>query len=63
MCSSIGFVEDGFFIILDGTEDSIKKAKELLAGLASQYKDNEAVLKKHDELEEQATHGFGFIMG
>ena len=63
MCSSLGFKDDGFFIIVEGPDSVIKKAKELLGDLVVEFKDEDAVLKKYDELEEKATHGLGFIMG
>ena|SRR3989338_9020541 len=63
MCSSLGFKEEGFFIILDATENAMKLAKELVKDLAMPYKDREKVLKKYDETENQAASGFGFIMG
>ena len=63
MCSSLGFKEEGFFIILDATETAMKLAKELVKDLAMPYKDREKVLKKYDETENQAASGFGFIMG
>lgn len=63
MCSSLGFKDDGFFIIFDGTEDSLKKAKDLLKELTTEYKDKDEVLKKYDDEEEKASHGFGFVMG
>ncbi|MBI5331974.1 MAG: hypothetical protein HZB65_00205 [Candidatus Aenigmarchaeota archaeon] len=61
MCSSLGFEEDGFFIIISGSDDAVKRAKELLKELALPYKNKEKVLKRNDEIEDQATSGFGFI--
>ena len=63
MCSSLGFKDDGFFVIVEGPDSAVERAKMLLGDLVAEYKDGEVVLKKYDELEEKATHGFGFIMG
>ncbi len=62
-CVALGFKEDGMFLIIDGAEDAIKKAKELLKDIASEYKEKESVLKKYDEEQDQAAEGFGFILG
>ena len=61
-CLSLGVKEDGFFIIIDGADNAIQKARELLKDLATEYKNKDAVLKAYDEQEEQASEGFGFIM-
>ncbi|MBI4895392.1 MAG: hypothetical protein HY831_02760 [Candidatus Aenigmarchaeota archaeon] len=63
MCSSLGFKDEGFFIIFDGTEESLKKARELIKEFTIEYKNKDDVLKKYDDEEERASHGFGFIMG
>jgi len=63
MCSSLGFKDDGFFIIIDGNEEAVKKATELLGEFVVKFNEKDAVLKKYDELEDKAMHGFGSIFG
>jgi len=63
MCSSLGFKDEGFFIIFDGTDESVKKSKELIKEFAIEYKDRDDVLRKYDDEEEKTSHGFGFVMG
>jgi hypothetical protein len=52
-----------YFIILDASEEAIKKAEELLKELAKKYDKKENVLKKFDEQENSAIEGFGAIVG
>lgn len=61
--SSIGMKEEGIFIILDASEDALKKAEDLLKGLAKKYKKKNEVIKKVDEQENAAIEGFGNIIG
>ena len=60
---SLGFKEEGFFLIIDGSEEALKKAEELLKDLAAPYEKDEEVLKKFKEQEEKTSESFGFIMG
>jgi hypothetical protein len=59
----LGFDEEGFFLIIDGSEASLKKAEELLKGLANKYPKKDAVLVKFDEQEAATTEAFGFLIG
>jgi predicted peroxiredoxin len=51
------------FIIIDGSEVALKKAAELLKGLAEKAKNKDEVLKKFDEIENQSASGLGSIFG
>lgn len=61
-CGSLDIDEDGYFIILAGSEDVITKAKELLKDLVSVYEKKDDVLNKLEK-EEDALGGFGNILG
>ncbi len=60
--STLDVKEDGYFLIIDGRPDVLKRAGELLKGLAERYKDKEAVLKKIEDEENRAIEGFGNIL-
>ena len=60
---SLEIEEDGFFIIVDGSDESIKKSEELLKDLAKKYKSKEKVEQKIKEQEDTAIEGFGNILG
>ncbi|MBI2583333.1 MAG: hypothetical protein HYW25_01580 [Candidatus Aenigmarchaeota archaeon] len=61
--ASVLGLEGDIFIIIDGNEAAIKRAQELLKGIAQKSKKEDLVLKKYDELEEKAAEGFGAILG
>ncbi|MFH0832492.1 MAG: hypothetical protein V1900_02090 [Candidatus Aenigmatarchaeota archaeon] len=63
LASALGMKEDGYFIIVNGSDEAMKKVKELLKGIAEKYKDKENVLKKVAEEEDIAIEGFGNILG
>ena len=60
---SLEMEEDGYFIILDASEERIKKAETLLKGIAQKYAHQKKVLEKFDEQEDAAIEGFGNILG
>ena len=60
---SLGIQEDGYFIIVEASEEATKKAKELLKDLAVIYKHADKVLEKYDEQENAAIEGFGGVLG
>ena len=60
---SLDMDEDGYFIVLDASEERIKKAEQLLHGIATKYKHAKKVLEKIDEQENAAIEGFGNILG
>ncbi len=51
------------FLIIEGSEVAVKKADELLKGLAEKAKNQEEILKKFDEIENQSASGLGSIFG
>ena len=57
--------KDGEYFYLEGTEDKIKKAKELAKDLAEEVlgEEKEKVVKILKEEEERAIEGFGAILG
>ena len=57
--------KDGVYFYLEGTEDKIKKAKELAKDLAEEVlgEEKEKVVKILKEEEERAIEGFGAILG
>ena len=61
--SSLDIKEDGYFIILDASEERVHKAKELVKEYAQPYKHAKRVLEKIDAQEESAIEGFGNILG
>jgi hypothetical protein len=61
--ASLEMEEDGYFIILDASEERIKKAEHLLHGIAQKYAHQKRVLEKIDEQENAAIGGFGNILG
>ena len=62
-CRSLGLAQEGYVIIIDGSDEAIKRADGLLKGLAAKYKKKEEVIKKFEEEEQKATEAFGFIIG
>lgn len=63
LATALGMKEDGYFILIDGSDESIKKAEELLKGTAERYKNKNAVIDKIKEEEDSAIEGFGNIVG
>jgi len=61
--SALGIEEDGFFIIMDGSEEALAKANELLKDLAKKYGKKDDVLQKFDEMEAATSEAFGFVIG
>jgi uncharacterized protein (DUF2164 family) len=57
--------KDGVYFYLEGTEDKIKKARELAKDLAEEVlgEEKEKVVKILKEEEERAIEGFGAILG
>ncbi|MFH0949350.1 MAG: hypothetical protein V1802_02585, partial [Candidatus Aenigmatarchaeota archaeon] len=63
LCSSLGFEEDGYFIVLDVGKEAVKKAESLLEGIAEKYNDKKTVLERIKEQDDSAAEGFGMILG
>ena len=59
--SSLGLKEDKTYLIIDGSEEAIKIADILLKNAATKIKNKDAILKKFDEIENEAAEGFGFL--
>lgn len=61
--SNLDFDEDGYFCIVDTSEEGIEKAKELLKNLGKTYDNKEDVIKKQEQAENNAAEAFGNILG
>lgn len=59
---TLGMDDDGFFIIIDGSEQAIAKAAELMKDLGKKYDKKDAVLTAFDDLEAKTSESFGFIL-
>ncbi len=62
---SLGLHEEGYYLLVSGSEEGIKKSRELLKGLGRELRGEEAkgvadIIKKQ---EEEAMEGFGGIFG
>ena len=57
--------KEGFYFYIEGTEDKIKKARELGKELAEEVsgEEKEKIVKLLKEEEEKAIEGFGAILG
>ena len=61
--SSLGINEEGYFFILDMSDEALQRADELTKGLVEKYENAERVIKAVDEQEDSALEGFGNILG
>jgi hypothetical protein len=63
--AAIGMKKEGYYLLIDGGEAAVKKARELLKGLAEELKggDAEKVTSAIDGQESSAAEGFGAIFG
>jgi hypothetical protein len=63
--TSLGMGKEGYYIIINGSEESIKKAKDMLKDITKEVsgKEMEDVNKKIKEQEEASIQGFGRIFG
>jgi hypothetical protein len=63
--SAIGMKKAGYYIVIDGEDEAVKKAKEILAGLAGVVSgaEEKSVVKAIEEQESSADAGFGAIFG
>ena len=52
-----------YVMIIDGSDEAVERAKELLKDMAEIIEDNQAVIDKIKEEEDAATEGFGNIFG
>ena len=63
LASSMNLEKEGYFIIINGSEESIKRAGELIGSFAKKYEKKEKVLEKIREEEDSAAEGLGAILG
>ncbi len=63
--SSLGVDKKGYYLLVDGEDESIKQAKKILSGLAKELTGPEAekVLSAIEQQESSAAEGFGAIFG
>ncbi|MEM5813325.1 MAG: hypothetical protein QXU71_03120 [Candidatus Aenigmatarchaeota archaeon] len=55
--------EDKFYFLIDGNEEAIGRAKDILKDIAKEAENKEEIIRKIKEEEEQALLGFGSILG
>jgi hypothetical protein len=62
---ALGMKKDGYYLEIDGSEESVERLNEILKGVGKEVekKEREEVLKKISEQEESAAQGFGSIFG
>lgn len=63
LASSMGLEKEGYFIIINGSEESIKKAQELIGNFAKKYDKKQKILERLKEEEDSAAEGLGAILG
>lgn len=63
--SAIGVQKEGYYVLIDGTENAVAKAREMLKGAADELKGSaaEEVISAIEGQEENAAEGFGAIFG
>ena len=63
--SAIGMKKEGYYMLIDGDDESIKKAREMLKGLAKELSgdDEKKVVSAIEGQESSAAEGFGAIFG
>jgi hypothetical protein len=63
--SSLGKKDEGYYVLLDGDEEAIKKAREILKGTGKELKGNEEkeIILAIEGQESTAAEGFGAIFG
>jgi hypothetical protein len=60
---TLGFKEEGSFFYIKGSDEGVKKCKELIKEFAQETKEADKVKKKIHEEEESAAAGMGGIFG
>ncbi|MCX6818151.1 MAG: hypothetical protein NTU57_04815 [Candidatus Aenigmarchaeota archaeon] len=62
---ALGMQKDGYYLEIDGPQEAIHRAKELLAEIAKvvEHKEKEEVLHKIKAEEDKAAEGFGSLFG
>ncbi|MEM5871415.1 MAG: hypothetical protein QW051_00925 [Candidatus Aenigmatarchaeota archaeon] len=61
----LGFKKEGYYLEIEGSEEAIKRAEEILGDLVKKVDKNEEkeVLEKISEQENSAAEGFGVLFG
>lgn len=64
-CKSLGFDEDGSFLVLEGDEEFLEEANSQLEGIVGvvEGEDRDEVLEKIEQEERESMEGFGSIFG
>lgn len=61
--ASLDMKEDGYFFLIDGSHEALKRAEEIMKGLGNKTKHRDAIIRKIEEQEDAAMEGFGNILG
>jgi hypothetical protein len=63
--AAIGMKKEGYYLLIDGDDAAVKKAGELLKGMADRLdgKEEEKVISAIEGQESSAAEGFGAIFG
>lgn len=59
--SAKDFGKEGYYFIISGNEEQIKKARELCKELGEEVEEKEKILEENKKEEEKAIEGFGNI--
>ncbi len=62
---ALGLNKDGYYLEIDGSNEAIHRAKELLKDIAKEveHKEKDDVLRRIKEEEDKAAEGFGSLFG
>ena len=62
---NLGLEDQGFVILVEGSEEAVNRAVQLLNGIAEKIEGEEAkrIYEKIKEIEDAASSGFGSIFG
>ena len=64
--ASLGMEEKmgtSYVLVIDGSEEAVRKARELLKDIAKEIEQPDSILEKIREDDEKAVEGFGSIFG
>ncbi|MFB6216961.1 MAG: hypothetical protein ABEJ72_08355 [Candidatus Aenigmatarchaeota archaeon] len=64
-CESLEFDMNGFFVLLDGDDEKVKRAKERLEDMSETLEEEvkEEVIEKIEKAEQESMESFGSIFG
>lgn len=62
---ALGMEKDGYYLEIDGSDESVKRTKEIIGDMGKEVdqKEKEEVLKKIEDQETSAAQGFGTLFG